>query len=237
MKSKVSKIALYVSLLGVTNFGHAAGILVYDAASNVRQMAEFVQTVAQWQAELEALDHQYSELQSQSDQMQRSYNSMNGSRGMANLGQTARNYLPSTLDGVQSGQSGLASSASRYKDLAKILDLGATGLSANSDAGKTFLSAQNQNAMNQAASEQVYNQASERFKALQVLMDRVNQAPDQKDVQDLQARLQAEQMMLQNDQAKLVALSQSQQSQRDVLDQQSREVIMKASTGELPEGW
>ncbi|MCX2694516.1 hypothetical protein OO256_26595 [Pseudomonas sp. DCB_CB] len=237
MKKYFARYAIATALAGIASYSNAAGILVFNPVQEARQLLEFTQTVTQWQEELRAMDSQYSELQSQTSQMQQTYNSMNGSRGMASLGQTDRNYLPSTLQGLQGGQAGLGTSANHYKDLAKILDIGTTGLSATSDAGRTFVGAQNQNALNQAASEQIYSQASNRFNALQVLMEKVNQAPQQKDVQDLQARLQAEQMMLQNDQAKLVALSQSQQSQRDVLDQQSREVIMKSATGELPEGW
>jgi len=54
--------------------------------------------------------------------------------------------------------------------------------------------------------EDGYNQASQRFSSIQVLLDKVNAAPDQKDIADLQARIQAEQVMMQNESTKLAML-------------------------------
>jgi type IV secretion system protein VirB5 len=53
--------------------------------------------------------------------------------------------------------------------------------------------------------------------------------PDQKDVADLQARIQAEQAMVQNESVKLALMAQLQQAQRDIAAQQAREISMKST--------
>jgi type IV secretion system protein VirB5 len=82
--------------------------------------------------------------------------------------------------------------------------------------------------------EDGYNQASQRFSSIQVLLDKVNAAPDQKDIADLQARIQAEQVMMQNESTKLAMLGQLAQAQRDLSNQQAMEIGMKSTRGDVP---
>jgi len=70
-----------------------------------------------------------------------------------------------------------------------------------------------------------------------VLLDRVNSAPDAKDIADLQGRIQAEQVMMQNEANKLQMLAQLASAQRDLQIQQAREISMKSSKGGMPAGW
>ena len=66
------------------------------------------------------------------------------------------------------------------------------------------------------------------------MLDMVNQAPDDKDIQDLQGRIQAEQILLQNELIRLASLSQLQQSQKDIAVQQASEILMQSTKGEVP---
>lgn len=50
-----------------------------------------------------------------------------------------------------------------------------------------------------AANSMVFQQSGDRFQRLQVLMDKIDTAEDQKAIDDLQARIQVEQVMLQNE--------------------------------------
>ncbi|MRK19086.1 type IV secretion system protein [Pseudomonas sp. JG-B] len=238
---KNGKFSLSVMALGVlvsaSGAAVAGGIPTFDAVGNAQRMAEFSQTLAQWESQLDAMDEQYSEMQSQSQQMERTHNSMNGSRGLGRIGQSDREYLPETYQQLNSGSGSIGHAAQGYVESNKIMDVEATGLRANSDAGRAMQNQQSQNATNRAASEAIYNQASQRFAALQQLMQKVDQSPDQKDIQDLQARIQAEQMMLQNDSARMSALAQMQQNERDIQAQKAREIGMKATKGTLPTGW
>ncbi|NLC24847.1 MAG: hypothetical protein GX776_10360 [Oxalobacter sp.] len=61
------------------------------------------------------------------------------------------------------------------------------------------------------------------------------QAPDDKDIQDLQARIQAEQVMMQNETNRLHTLSMLAQAQRDLAMQQAAERRMKSWRGVVPE--
>jgi type IV secretion system protein VirB5 len=230
MKKLLSIVALFVSLVGV-NTAHA-GIPVIDGAN----LAQAVQQVLSWAQQLQ-------QMAAQLQQMQQTYNSLNGVRGMANLVNdvNARKYLPpewqQTMNLMNSsgGQyGGISGSIASIKAAAKITDLADTGLDANSAAAKAFQASQNQAALNRAVGEEGYKQASQRIDSIQQLLNKVNDAPDQKDVLDLQARIQAEQAMLQNEQIKLALMTQLQQAQRDIAYQQAAEMRMKATKGDVP---
>ena len=66
---------------------------------------------------------------------------------------------------------------------------------------------------------QAYNTASQRFSDIQVLLDRINLSPDAKDIADLSARIQAEQVMMQNEATKLQSLAMLVQAQKDIMAQ------------------
>ena len=76
-------------------------------------------------------------------------------------------------------------------------------------------------------------QATERFNELVQLVGEVNNTPEQKDVLDLQARISAEQAMLQNESLKLAMLQSQAQAQAAMQDQLMRQRMME-SAGELP---
>ena len=65
--------------------------------------------------------------------------------------------------------------------------------------------------------------ASSRFTSLQQLITAIGSASDQKGALDLQARIAAEQSMLQNDQAKLSVLAQAAEGQRAAAIQAAQE--------------
>ena len=68
--------------------------------------------------------------------------------------------------------------------------------------------------------------ASSRFTAIQQLINAIGAAPDQKSVLELQARINAESGMLQNEQTKLQSLYQVAQAQQWVNEQQDREAAL-----------
>jgi type IV secretion system protein VirB5 len=122
----------------------------------------------------------------------------------------------------------LSGSIEAIRAAAQITSLEDTGLGADTDVGRAFVAAQSQAAMNRALGEAGYKAANDRMAAIQTLLDKVNDAPEQKDILDLQARIQAEQAMVQNENAKLLVMLQLQQAQRDIELQQAREISMKS---------
>jgi type IV secretion system protein VirB5 len=87
-------------------------------------------------------------------------------------------------------------------------------------------------ALLQTASQQAYATASARFASLQTLITAIGNASDQKAALDLQARIQAEQGLLQNDATKLQLLYQAAQAEEWARRQQASEQVV-TSVGNL----
>ena len=209
-----------------------AGIPVIDVAN----LTQAIQQVVAWAEQYSQMVEQIEQMERQYRQLERDYDAVTGIRGMGDLvnNRLARRYLPDEYqtilrDGVGQWRA--------IRDAAKKFDVALTSLDASSDAAKAFAQVAKQAAINRASAEEAYNTASNRFDDIQVLLDRVNGAPDPKDIADLQARIQAEQVMMVNEANKLQMLAQLASAQRDLQAQQAVEIGMKASRGPLPEGY
>lgn len=220
--------------LALVSVGKAnAGIPVIDAANLVNSL----QQVIAWGEQYGQMTEQISNLKQQYDQAVQQYNSLNGIRGMGSLvnNPSLRRYLPDNWNQTMNllsepgAYGGLSGSISGIRAASQITALSDTGLSSSSDIGKAFVGSQTQAAMNRGLGEAGFAAASARIDAIQTLLDKVNASPEQKDIQDLQARIQAEQTMVQNESVKLALMTQLQQAQRDIEAQQSREILMKSS--------
>jgi type IV secretion system protein VirB5 len=221
----VKKFFLVVLSLGlVWNPAHA-GIPVIDAAN----LAQAVQQVLAWA-------QQYQQMMEQYQQMQQAYNNLNGVRNMGDLvnDPQTRKYLPDEYQEILTNGVGQWEA---IRNAARKFDIADSGLSASSDAAQAFEQSAKQAAINRASAEEAYEAASKRFGDIQVLLDKVNSAPDAKDIADLQARIQAEQVMVQNEANKLQMLAQLAQAQKDLHNQQVNEISMKSSRGAMPAGW
>lgn len=218
MKSMKKLLTTFAAIVGLSmgNAAHA-GIPVIDASN----LAQQIQQVASWVK-------QYKQMTEQFTQLKKQYDSLNGARGMASLvnNPALRKYLPDDYSTILS--SGYGNSAS-IRASAKVLGVDETYIGAATDTAKAFDSNAIQGALNRATAEEGYKQASKRFDTIQVLLDKVNAAPDAKDIADLQARIQAEQVMMQNESVKLNMMAQLAQAQRDLAAQRSIEMRIKSS--------
>ena len=88
------------------------------------------------------------------------------------------------------------------------------------------LAGRQRSALQQALAQQALANASNRFAALQSLIDAIGTATDQKGILDLQARINAELGMLQNEQTKLLVLNQATHAQEALARQQQWEQII-----------
>lgn len=199
-----------------------AGIPVIDGAN----LAQAIQQVMAWA-------QQYQQMVEQIEQMQQAYNNLNGVRNMGSLvnNPASRKYLPDDYQTILSNGVGQWEA---IRDAARKFDMATSSLAASSDAAQAFEQVAKQAAINRAGAEEAYKMASQRFSDIQVLLDRVNSAPDAKDIADLQGRIQAEQVMMQNEANKLQMLAQLASAQRDLQSQQAREISMKALKGSPP---
>lgn len=201
----------------------ASGVPVVDVAAIAEAIKQYQQMVQQ----LETLNNQLNQAKQQ-------YESMTGGRGMENLlANENRNAIPTnwqeTLAMMEGGGqiSGLAQSikeSSRRVDTATLDQL--------SSSARTMYEQQSNSSASQLASAgTVYDSASERFGRLQGLMDAIPTATDLKAVGDLQARIQVEQVMLQNESIKMQALAQAAAAQNRIERQQAAELMMVKPTG------
>ncbi len=220
MKKMIYKFLITMGLC--FNLNVQAGIPVIDATN----LAQQIQQVAAW-------GQQFQQMQQQYQQLQTTFNSLNGIRGMASLvnNPALRKYLPADYQSILNNGYGNWAS---IRSAAKLMGIENTSLNPNSDAAKAFESNANQVAINRAMAEAGYAQASQRFDTIQVLLDKLDQTPDAKDVAELQARIQAEQVMMQNEQTKLMMLSQLAQAQNEMANQRAKEISLKALHGEAP---
>jgi len=212
----------------LTPFHAHAGIPVIDFAA----IANLMQQVMAWQQQLQGMQKQYDQLKESKDQLQQTYNSMTGGRGMEQLlpmSDMARNYLPSsygdlmaTVNGASANYSGLANQVQSIMRANSVLS--GTQMEALSPELRQVVEQGRQaSAMLNGMTQSAYQNTSQRFSALQTLISRIGTAQDPKAIEDLQARIQAEQAMLTNEQTKLQGLYEVARGEQLAQEQRIRE--------------
>jgi type IV secretion system protein VirB5 len=213
--------------LGITPVAHAQWAVV-----DVGAIAQLIQQVNTMREQLETTRDQLQ-------QARETLDSMRGGRGMEQLlSGTARNYLPSdwqqmaaVLDQANAGYGALAAELQRLISANAILT--PQQIAVLSPAERSQLeSARRSAALLQALTREALSATSRRFESIQQLIDAIPRAGDQKAILDLQARIQAEQGMLQNESTKLGVLYQAAQAEEWARKQRVREQAI-ASIGSL----
>lgn len=202
-----------------------AGIPVID----VTAVANLIQQIGYWQQQITAMSNQLN-------QLRQTYSSMTGGRGMEglmNMTNQQRNYLPpdySEMMRVVNGSSGT------YAGLASQVQSAMSANAVLSGAELGTLSPQQRQlveggrraaAMLSSFTQSAYQNTSQRFAALQGLVNMIGAAGDTKAIQDLQGRINAEQTMLTNEQTKLQTLYQVAQAEQWAQQQRVREQVIQ----------
>lgn len=213
--------------LGITPVAHAQWAVV-----DVGAIAQLVQQVNTMRQQLETTRDQLQ-------QARETLDSMRGGRGMEQLlSGTARNYLPpdwqqlaAVLDQASTGYGALATELQRLINTNAILTPQQVGALSPTERSQ-LEAARRSAAMLQALTREALSATSHRFASIQQLIDAIPRASDQKAILDLQARIQAEQGMLQNEATKLGVLYQAAQAEEWARKQRVREQAI-ASIGSL----
>lgn len=181
-------------------------------------------------ASIAKLVQQIQSMQAQLQVAQDAYRSTTGARGMDQLlAGTVRNYLPadwaqvgSLLGQANAQYQALAVNLASLKDSNAVLDGAAVGRL--TPEGRIELDrSRAQVALMQSLSHEALARTSDRFAQLQRLIAALPNTTDPKAVMDLQARIGAEQAMLENEQTKLHTLFESLAAERVLQVQQRRE--------------
>jgi type IV secretion system protein VirB5 len=202
--------ALFVmfALMGFTPSAQAQ-FAVIDVAA----LAQLIQQVQQMEQALQTAQNELT-------QVQQTYQSMTGSRGMQNLlSGINRNYLPPTWPQLPT-----ALAAPMATTVSANAVLTPAQVAALSPAEQQLLNGARGNAaLLQVATQEAYANSSNRFASIQQLINAIGSTTDQKGILELQARVQAEQGMLQNESTKLQVLYQAAQAQEWARRQRTHE--------------
>jgi type IV secretion system protein VirB5 len=200
-------------MLGMLVSGYRAQAII--PVTDVGAIIQLIQQVEYWKLQIEAM-------KAQLDQLHATFDALTGPRGMEVLaGMTVeqRNYLPpeaqallALANGGGGGYAGIAAQvAALIKSQAIVSDERLAGMSEGDRA--VIERGRSAAALIQVVSQTAYQHTSERFAALQGLIDAIATAPDAKAIADLQARIGAEEAMLQNEQNKLQMVASIAQAQ------------------------
>jgi type IV secretion system protein VirB5 len=214
-------------------------ILVIGIASTPAAHAQWAvidaPAIMQLVQEVQTMQQQLATARDQLRSAQQGLQAMTGDRGMAQLlSGTPRNYLPSNWIEVTDVLQGLGTGG--YAGLSADVRLATTVNSVLSPQRLGTLSAADQqqiqtarqwSAMQQALTHAALANASNRFSAIQDLVNAISTASDQKAALDLQARISAELGMLQNEQNKVQALYQATQAQELAIREQATERVVE----------
>jgi type IV secretion system protein VirB5 len=190
--------------LSTVPLGARAQIPVIDAGA-------LIQLVTQ----VNTLEQQLNTARQDLSQAEQQYQSTVGARGMEQLlGGTNRNYLPTDWAQLQAAMQGSGPGFALGADIGTNINsnavLSAQQMAALAPPEQDAVQAGRRGAaLVQAISQEALARTSERFAALQTLINAISSASDQKGILDLLARITAEQSMLQNEQTKLNVLSQA----------------------------
>jgi type IV secretion system protein VirB5 len=220
---KVAAAVVLTSLLGGPSGPAQAQFAVIDMAS-VTQLIQQVQTMAQ----------QLQTARAELVQAQALYQSTTGARGMQQLlSGTVRNYLPTNAAELNlatqgTGNYGALNAQVRANVIANawLSPVQLAGLPAQMRS--QIAANRDATALQQALAQSALSNSSARFTSLQMMINAIGAATDQKSILELQARISAEQGMLQNEQSKLQALYQAAQAQQAALVLRDREQIVAA---------
>ena len=198
--------SVLIALFAAAGVGAAApasaGMPVIDAAN----LAQAIQQVLSWGQQLEGMSQQYTQLVRSYQQLQTTYNSLTGPRGMQNLLTVSlanRNNLPATYSQLTSVINGTSTT---YPLLSSQVQASIQANALLSAQGMTGLSPQAQQYIRQSRqaaatlgmlSQTSQANASNNFGSVQTLISALGNTPDTKASADLNGRIQSEQVMTQ----------------------------------------
>jgi type IV secretion system protein VirB5 len=218
-----------ITVLGLASIGAAAPASAGMPVIDVANLAQAIQQVLSWGQQLQGMTQQYQQLQS-------TYSSLTGPRGMQSLlyvPLTSRNYLPanySQMTGVINGTSTAypALSSQVQTNIQANAILTAQSLNGLSPQAQAYVRQSRQSAATLSMlSQQNQANASNNFSNVQTLIGALGSTADTKASADLSGRIQSEQVMTQTNQIKTDALYQSVQAQQLQNAQLAREAAVK----------
>ncbi|WP_337913657.1 P-type DNA transfer protein VirB5 [Vibrio cholerae] len=227
----ILKKLVLLAALSVMSAGTQAGIpvsVVLDATAMQNQITNYAQMLKDYATMLEQLDT----MRNQFRHMEKEFSSVTGSR---NLGQILndpqfKQYLPDNWQTIYSsvrnhGYEGLSGAAKALRDASKVFD--ACEYITNPTEKHICEAQAVKPAQDQAFAVDAYKKSQNRVGQIEGLMKEINRTNDPKAIAELNARIQAEQALIQNEQTKIALYKASAESEYQLLVQQENEMNKK----------
>ncbi|WP_175152670.1 P-type DNA transfer protein VirB5 [Paraburkholderia ultramafica] len=168
---------------------------------------------------------QLEQLKMQVQQLQMTYNSLNGSTGIANLFRSSglASALPPSWQGIYAtatsgGYSGISGSVSALTAAERVVG-------SVSSAQAAIVARQNRKAItDQAIGQAGYAAATQRLNDIEAMTQQINASTSPKQIMDLQARIASEQSAIQNEQTKLQLATMLQRNEDALIERQKDQV-------------
>ena len=193
----------------------AQGIPVIDAANLVQTVAQALNTVKEIKNQIEQIK-----------QLQKQIDGMNGVRGLGRVAHNPllSNYLPpkayTYIDAVSdSGYGGLTGTAKALRDKSMVYNCADLTGSAQRDCQAKLAAPYQQKGLLQDAMKS----SSGRLAQITALMDKINDTQDQKSIQEIQARIGAENAMLAHENSQVQLLQSMADSEERIARSRERE--------------
>ncbi|MGH1472659.1 MAG: P-type DNA transfer protein VirB5 [Cellvibrionaceae bacterium] len=206
-----------------------AGIPVIDVASLVQSVMNifaWVQQANDMYQQIQSAAQEIQMMQQQAQQMQDDFNSMTGSRllGMILNDPNLQDYIPVDMSTVyndvyNSGYGGLTPGAKTIRDSSMIYNCNGE----SSDFRGICETSLNLNAQTMAMTEEAFDTAVQRGSQIESLMQEINNTTDPKEIAELNSRINAENVMIANEQNKVQLWQSMAQAQAKASDQQAAE--------------
>jgi type IV secretion system protein VirB5 len=213
------KAALLLSAMAIAQPAFAGGVPVIDATAIANSKAEFAKEIAQMVKELEEAKRLYDAVNGLTD-MADIAGALNDPDVRELLGPEAMS-IASALDVNIDDLGDLSDAANGYLDHTQVT---ASEVSAEDFYRQELDRIGARSARDAAVGDRIVQSADDRLAGLERLRQAIGGASTQKEVNALQARLQVESAMLQNDTNRIQGLAMLQEAQSEVETQRQREV-------------
>lgn len=208
MKMLLKKFFLGVLLAGAVQAPvNASGIPTFDAANIIQMIEQMNQLIAQYDALREQIDNQNKQIES-----------ITGGRNMAGaVGTDDYNNIPTnweeTLNQMNGGD--LSSKTNEILETMNGIDTDAFN-ELDEEYQEVYGKKAGKTASYQAAQGKSYNDAAARFEKIKELIQKIDETDDIKAAIDLNSRISAEMVMLENERHKLESLAAINESQQQL---------------------
>lgn len=203
-----------VSTVFALSSASAGGIPTVDPLQIAATQAANAEQISKWVTQIE-------QMRAQVEQMKGVWNTLKGGRGMASIMQEdlARQYLPEdywpVADAIRRGSGDWGGISGRVEDIVRSNQFKSCS-QLNSDPGlrRQCEIRWRELAMQKDIGDLGYKKASQNIENLQKYISRINASSDLKELSEVSARIQVEQVRLQNEQIKLDTIAKMEVAQK-----------------------